>query len=595
MKATKILPYLFPLLAAVLLAVFESDFLYQLQEQNLFLHTPLFLGQQMVKAGGMLTWIGCYLTQFFFYPILGAGLLCLLWAFFMWLTKRAFHLSDDWSIMTLLPVTCILITITMLGYWVFYLKLPGHAFCATIGVIIAVGATWVYRLVPSRYGLSALYMALFAAVGYVLFGFYGLFAAMLMAVEARHRSRRYALADSIVAMAAIIAVPVVCYYTVYHETNIVNIYWAALPVFGHQGEWFMLWYLPYCFLFTSLVLLAFRPAWPLGRWSRLAIVAVVVASLCLCWNRDDNFHRELSMSRSIEQRNWHEVLATAKGAKDEPTRAMCMMQNLALFRLGRQGEEMFCFPIGARRPNAPFSVRLVHTYGKMLYLQYGLPNYCYRWCMEDGVEYGWTVEKLKLMTLCALVSNEKAAAQKYLSLLGKTSFHKRWVRHIAQLMQHPQHIAAAPELAAILRMMQSDNYLTNDMSQAESFLLEHFSTTQSNNPWIQEQTLLAALQTKNAQLFWPQFFRYTESHRGQRVPRHYQEAACLFAHLDNADTSRMPFDQQVRRDYEELAVTMNRCHQQGIPIAEMRSYISPHLRNTYYYDYYFNIYHFLEE
>jgi hypothetical protein len=261
-------------------------------------------------------------------------------------------------------------------------------------------------------------------------------------------------------------------------------------VFGHQGEWFMLWYLPYCFLFASLVLLAFRPAWPLGRWSRLAIVAVVVASLCLCWNRDDNFHRELSMSRSIEQRDWQEVLATAKGAKDEPTRAMCMMQNLALFRLGRQGEEMFCFPIGARRPDAPFSVRLVHTYGKMLYLQYGLPNYCYRWCMEDGVEYGWTTGILKLMAKCSLLNKEPQAAQKFLNLLGKTDFNKEWARKYKAYVQKPQLIAGDKELRPILPLLRNDDFLTADQSQLEMFLVEHILSTPGN---VREQQELARL------------------------------------------------------------------------------------------------------
>ena len=87
-------PYVGVLLAAVLLALFEADMLWTAQEQNLFLHTPLFFEQQMVKAGGLLTWMGCYLTQFFYYPMLGAGVLCLLWAFLMWLLQRVFRLDS---------------------------------------------------------------------------------------------------------------------------------------------------------------------------------------------------------------------------------------------------------------------------------------------------------------------------------------------------------------------------------------------------------------------------------------------------------------------------------------------------------------------
>ncbi len=588
-------------MAVLALTVFESDLLYTVQEQNLFLHTPLFFEQHMVKAGGLLTWMGCYLTQYFYYPMLGAGLLCLLWAFLMWLMQHAFGLSRRWLPLLIVPVACLLIANTTLGYWIFFLKLRGFFYVATLGTIAATGLVWCYRCLPQKGGLPQLFIVFTACAGYPLFGFYALWAVALMVLLAGHTKRRYvSIATAVVSIAV---VPLLCYHYLYHETNVVNIYWTALPVFAINGERYFAYNLPYIALVLSISLMAMRidKALPFlqeekrHRWTCRAILGVTLVGIVLFWYKDDNFHRELSMNRSIGHNDWQQVLATAKDVKEEPTRAICMMRNLALFRLGRQGDDMFSYPNGAKRPNAPFSVRLVHTYGKMLYLQYGLTNYCYRWCMEDGVEYGWTVEKLRLMTLCALTGNEKEVAQKYLSLLRKTDFHKDWAKQYAQLMMNPQRMATTPELAPILRMAQTDNYLTNDLTQAESFIIEFFSTTESNDPLIQEQALLAAIQSRNQQLFWQQFSRYMESHRGQRLPRHYQEAACLFGYLGNMDMSRTAFDPQVMRDYEELAVTMSRCHQQGIDIAQMGPYMSQHLRNTYYYDYYFNTYRYQEE
>ena len=208
--------------------------------------------------------------------------------------------------------------------------------------------------------------------------------------------------------------------------------------------------------------------------------------------------------------------------------------------------------------------------------------------MEDGVEYGWTVEKLKLMTLCALVNNELAVAQKYLNLLRKTDFHKEWTRRYAHYLRQPQLLADAPEMQFILRLKRIDNFLTNDQGQVEAFLLEHFATAQSSDPLVEELTMVAALQLKNPPLFWQQFVRYTNRHQGLHMPRHYQEAACLFAHLDQMDVSRMPFDTQVMNDYRELALAMNRCYQQGISMEKMSEHIPPHLQSTYYYYYYFN-------
>ena len=173
------------LLAAVALAVFEGDLLYKLQEQDLFMHTPLFFQQRMVVAGGLLTWAGSYLTQFFYYPMLGAGLLCLLWAFFMFLLSRVFRVDKAWFPLTLVPVACLLLNIADLGYWVYYLKLPGHAFVATLGSIVAVVLAWHYSLLSKRpLAVRLLFILLSASLGYPLFGFYALWGVVLMAVIA---------------------------------------------------------------------------------------------------------------------------------------------------------------------------------------------------------------------------------------------------------------------------------------------------------------------------------------------------------------------------------------------------------------------------
>ena len=459
--------------------VFEGDVLYTIQEQNLFLHTPLFFEQQMVKAGGLLTWAGSYLTQFFYYPALGAGLLCLLWALLVFLLGKAFAIPSSWMMLTVVPVASLLLTITGLGYWTFFLKLPGHAFCSTVGSIVAVGLAWLYRELPQRFCLPTLFILLATAVGYPLFGFYGLWASVLMALIAWRHSRRR-IADVLVSLLSVVFVPLLCYHLLYHETNIVNIYWAALPVYAMRQEVYPAFYLPYAVLVASTFVMALFPFPRLSlryRTVRFSVLACTVVCVALFWYKDDNFHRELSMSRSIDRHDWQQVLRLGKGCKGEPTRAVCMMQNLALFRLGRPAEETLLYPNGAKHPQAPFPVRMVHTYGKQLYLQYGVPNYCYRWCMEDGVERGWTVAGLKLMAQCSLLNGETVAAQRMLNLLKKTDFHRTWALDYEQFLRKPRLMSQDAGLRPILPLLRADNFLTADQSQFELFLIEQILST----------------------------------------------------------------------------------------------------------------------
>ena len=137
------------LIVAGALLIFEADFLWKLQEQNLFLDTPIFFKEQMAVPGGLLSWAGTWLTQLFFYPWLGTLVLCACWLLLMWLVKKTFALRNEWLPLALAPVGLLLLTIVDMGYWVYLLKLPGHAFVGTLGAIAVAALLWVLRALPN--------------------------------------------------------------------------------------------------------------------------------------------------------------------------------------------------------------------------------------------------------------------------------------------------------------------------------------------------------------------------------------------------------------------------------------------------------------
>jgi hypothetical protein len=215
--------------------------------------------------------------------------------------------------------------------------------------------------------------------------------------------------------------------------------------------------------------------------------------------------------------------------------------------------------------------------------------------MEDGVEYGWDVETLKLMTRCALLNGEPVVAQRFVNMLKKTMFHKAWAKRYEAFIRQPKLMEGDAGLQTIARLMQTDDFLTADQAQIERFLMEHFTYADSREPLVLEQTMIAAMQTKELQLFWRTFYQYTELHRDQRVPRHYQEAAILYCHLSGIETTHMPFDPLVMKDYRDFAATMLRCQQQGMDIDRMKPLLRDRFRTTYFYDFYFNKYNFVEQ
>lgn len=594
-------PYGVILLIGVILTVTEYHYLARIEEQNLFLHTPLFFRQCMVTSGGMISWAGAFLTQLLYEPALGVAILCLLWALLVVLLQYTFRIPPQWMAITLIPVAMLLLTDVTLGYWIYYIKLRGFFFAATIGTILAVALIGAYRILPR--GLRTLFVPFSVACCYPLMGFYALLAALLMALlswRLPSYNKGWAAADTLLALLAVSAVPLLYYHYCFHETPMENIYWTALPIFRLRQESLLTYYLPYVVLFLTLAALAigYKESREASRPSKVWIHVLALAALTIIvgafWYKDGNFHREIAMRRLVDKLDWEGVLRIAHETPDEPTRDMWMMKNLALTRLGRIGNEMYDYPNGAKPSAAPFSTRLVQWDGKILYYHYGIPNYCYRWCMEDGVEYGWRVDYLKLMTKSSLVNGELKAAQKYLNQLKKTMFHRKWAMPYEEYIHNPQMIAHDEEMAPILHLRSEENYLSSDNSQIERFLIEHFATTESEDPALQEQTLIAAMQTRNPDLFWLRFYQYTELHKESQPPVLYQQAACLFGGMDSrVDASKMPFDRQVIEGCQAFMDDFKRYRDQGMDLDHIKPLMKDRFGNTYYFDYFFN--HYQEE
>ena len=231
---------------AYFLLKYESEYLWKVQELNLFLDTPLFLKQQMVTSGWLLTWLGTYFTEFFYYPWVGVLILCLWWVLLMLVIGRTFRVSLKWCVVLLIPVAALLVSDVDLGYWVYYMKLRGHFFAATIGTTLAVAAVWLYRLMSSKFYLRPVYMVVSTAVLYPLIGFYGLLATLLMAIltwRLKGMTLGARIIATVVALLSIVFWPLFYYNYVFYQTSLGNIWWTGLPLFVIDQE-FSAYYIP---------------------------------------------------------------------------------------------------------------------------------------------------------------------------------------------------------------------------------------------------------------------------------------------------------------------------------------------------------------
>ena len=431
----------------------------------------------------------------------------------------------------------------------------------------------------------------------------------------------------LLAVLLIAAVPQLYYQQLFEMTERGLVYVAALPSFRYSSDSFEQYRLPYyaiilAFLIIFVVALFtdrtknstdvkgnHSPhSWRGGGGEAvicLILIATAIVGVSTVWYHDSNFQKELAMNRAVEELDWERVLRIARDGSSnvKPTRMMVLYKNLALFRLGRAGDEMFTYPEGATPQNAPWKVRITQVGGKLIYYNYGKENFCYRWCMEDGVEFGWKAETLKFMARTSMLNHEWAVARKYLGLLKKTTFHRAWAERYEKLLATPDAFdlekleasakAGKPlldeqgmkEFAPILHMMTYPDRLDGDNTLVEMYLLQTFAKGNGDDPLFQEMTLICALIMKDIDLFWPRFMKFATMNPERHMPLHYQEAAYLYGHLENkVDISRMPFDQQVRDTYDRFMKFNEQCG----PMTEEQKAVAfyPQFGGTFYYFYF---------
>ena len=589
----------------------ESDVLYRLQELSLWLPSRYFFHISNFYPGGMLTWAAAFMTQFFFHPWLGVLLLIITWAAIMALLCWLFHLQGPWRVLTLLVPLALMACLVQTGYWIYYMKLQGHPWVPTLGVLFAVMAGCIYRLIPDR-RLRLVWLAIYGILGYPAMGAWSILGIGLMMVPKKLRMDHIETAAVALGLVLIMIVPPIMVRQFYGQVQVDTAYLAAMPSFQYgqvdcgQYRWS---YYALAFAFAIIAVVSrdqvaakLKPAlaWP--------IVAILLVLGCigvnLRWERDTNFRKEVVMTNAIHRLDWEEVLRTMlrqdMGEQMPPTRAMVMMKNLALFRLGRIGDEMFRYPEGAEQQHAPWTIRLTQVGGKMLYYHYGKEGFCYRWCMEDGVEFGWSVDVLKYMAKTSLITHDWKVAKKYIDMLSQTIYHRDWAKKYAAYVEHPELMAEDEEMKPIIPMAEFTDRLDGDNTLVELYLLKTFSSGHGADPGYQEMTLVCSLIMKDIDLFWPRFRQYLDMHQhepGFRVPRYYQEAAYLYSMLEpqresalwpsltNAEVlAKLPFDESVKQTYSNFMTFNAQCG--SMTDEQKKVAFLPQYGDTFYYFYF---------
>jgi hypothetical protein len=584
--------------AAYFTFFYNRDFLLWAEEISLFLPTRLFFTESMKTAGGLLNYAGVFFTQFFHYPLLGSLLLILLLLFIRYLTVKAFNLPKPYFPLSFVPAILLLLSVTEPGYELIAAKLPGYFFVGSIGIAICLSGFYLYRKMKNEW-MRILFLSAGVSLTYPLFGFYALFTAFLCLlyelfsfIKDKNGSRLFVIAVGILFTGLI---PRLFYASIYTRIQWTNIYLQALPNWYDTTGELPLW-LPFIFLFLSLtgfLLFLFKETDSHKETKKSLFISqgiFITALFFLYFHsfRDENFKTELQMNQAIEANNWKKAVTIARKRNQTSslplTRLIILYYNLALYKLGTAGDQLFAIDHQSVLPSSIYpDLALMHQGGNPVYFHYGKINFCYRWCMENKVEYGLNIQQLKYMIKCSLINGNLTLAGKYNEVLKKTLFYKPLAEKYRQHIDNYPALKDEPEFKSLIPLLAYENKLETDGNQLEKYILTDFASRKGGTPEMLELSLQCNLLLKNGEDFMPRYAFYAQKQK--RIPVHYQEAALLFSSLGQTDGSNLKLEQQVVDRFNRWIEMHRQVENQ--PDKYKKAIFKSSFGNTFWYYYYF--------
>ena len=615
LKLPNLMPWIcvlvFALLSWYFLMMRNADVLYMQQMRSLFNDTSVFFQQCNAVPAGFLQWAGCYFTQLFYYPALGSGVLILMWIAIFFLLKKAFLTSSTQHLIPLLliPLVCLLVSEIDLGYWIYYHKNHGYCFSQTIGLLFASLLVCLFRSATSiKFKFGTIIASLLGAVLlvglYYYIGVYAMAAAaalgIIMLLERRWTSGAFYVI-------AAIATP----FLFRHLSDTMRseqFFTAGIPVFESGNITNTSLSIP--FWIALLMLILFPILNKVGERIKNVKAANIISSLLLVAVTgfsfgvledadydDENYHAECKAYRDIDNMEWEDALYTIRQIQGTLTRQLIVFKNIALFNTGNIGYCMYDYDNKGMTPTPSDSliVHMANTASPIIYLHHGMTNYAYHYCMEIQVEYGFNITELKVMALSSIINGEKKLAQKYLNILSRTMFHKKWAEHYLPLARNPKEIGKYPELAKIneLHSYMSNN-IDSDEGVCENYIINYFSDTYTNaSKYLQEMCLAYSVISNNIQKFWRQYILYLQLHKGEKIPDLYQQAAYFY--LDMVPTSspdpkayNMQFDQKIIDRYNQFDQISQSLLKNGFSKESIARQTEAEFGDTFWWTYYFN-------
>lgn len=533
------LSFLFACAVCIFWWAFHPAHLAYQEQLQLFLFDGAYFTERLASPGGLANYVAEFLTQFFYYPWLGAVLLALLFLALQrltWCLARMQGAADVYYPFSFLPA---LLLWRFLGDENGMLALP-------VSLLLALLVAWIYsacwksrlRMVWVILSLAVLYWVA-GAVHFVFMGW-------VMLCEIRRgvqegRSLWGVFLSVIVFLVALFCpllaslwVPfplyrLMCGLDYYRFPMIVPALQIVAPVFFAVLP-FVLGVLPSVRKRMS--------AWALGF---ILLMAVGGAWLVL-GGFNAKRERAITYDYLVRTERLHDLIRLAEQeSPDSPFEVACL--NLSLAMTGQLGDRMFQFYQNGTEGLLPQFQRDFTSPlpAAEAYYHLGMINTAQRYvfeAMEAIPNFNKSGRSFKRLAETNLINGQYEVAAKYLRILSRTLFYSDWAEETMTYLGNEDKINSHPEWGRLRRLRYTEDFLFSDseMDMMLGLLYQHNHA----NRMAFEYLLAYVLQQRNLEKFM-KYYPLGKDAGYDHIPRSYQEALIYVWTQNNRNFNNLPW------------------------------------------------------
>lgn len=562
----------------------NQEVLYTAHDRSEFMLGAPFFHALIQKPFGLIQYVGAWLTQLFFHPSLGAGVLVSIWALIFYVGAKAFRIqgkATSWqqdvgnsvSALMLLPIACLLTSIVDLGYWIYVLPIRGYWFSQSIGYLVMLLLLWAARSTPRKWHL-VWYLLAFCI--YPVLGWFALLFILCLVLSEKPTWRE------LLGILLLLFSASIWHSQLYSNQKFDNVILAGLPRFITASGISKQLTIPFWVLgaVSALMPLCSRflvKARATIKW--LIPVSCAIAGIIFTYSlmfQNRNYTDEMRMVRYASNDNWKEVLNIAEENK-KPTTTMVFLKNIALineggllersFKMGNISEDL-CNPDSLH-------VSFLNIASPLAYYNYGMINEATRLNFELAIQYGFSPFYLKMLSRCAQAQGEKKLEKRYNTLLRHHPFYRDWQPALISSKVKELKDSYPDEITGV---ENSDSYIVNSICL----------WNRTNNKLASEQALLYSMLRCDSHYFWPALRNYVRLHMNETFPVHAQEAYILF--IDKFPEEKrimLPVEETVYNRYKQFCETLAKLVKPGKTLGKVAEDMRKEWEDTYWYYYFF--------